>query len=236
MRGAKTTSARAGWMGPAGLIVMSLAPALGGAVRLADTVGSSAITPENARFMAMPLPIVLHILSALPFSIVGALQFSPSFRRGNRGWHRAAGRALVVLGATTAISGLWMTLTYPWANNDGEAVYFARLLAGCGMAVSIALGVEAIRRRDFVRHGEWMTRGYALGLGAGTQVFTHLPWFILVDMHPGELPRAVMMAAGWVINAAAAEWIIRAARARRTSRGAAVRVARAIAAEPAHAG
>jgi hypothetical protein len=55
-----------------------------------------------------------------------------------------------------------------------------------------------------------MMRGYAIGLGAGTQVLTHLPWFLLVGK-PGETPRAVMMGAGWVINLVVAEWIIRSA-------------------------
>lgn len=59
-----------------------------------------------------------------------------------------------------------------------------------------------------------MIRGYAIGLGAGTQVLTHLPWFILVG-RPGELSRAVLMGAGWVINVVVAEWIIRSARRRR---------------------
>jgi len=54
-----------------------------------------------------------------------------------------------------------------------------------------------------------MTRAYAIGLGAGTQVLTHLPWFVLVGGKPGELPRGVMMGAGWVINVVVAEWIIR---------------------------
>ena len=54
-----------------------------------------------------------------------------------------------------------------------------------------------------------MTRAYPIGLGAGTQVLTHLPWFILVGGTPGELPRAVMMGAGWVINVVVAEWNIR---------------------------
>jgi hypothetical protein len=53
-----------------------------------------------------------------------------------------------------------------------------------------------------------MTRAYAIGLGAGTQVLTHLPWFLLVGK-PDETPRAFMMGAGWVINLAVAEWIIR---------------------------
>jgi predicted membrane protein DUF2306 len=69
--------------------------------------------------------------------------------------------------------------------------------------------VDAIRRRAFASHGAWMTRAYAIGMGAGTQVLTHLPWFLCVDGKPGELPRAVMMGAGWVINVAVAEWIIR---------------------------
>jgi hypothetical protein len=61
-----------------------------------------------------------------------------------------------------------------------------------------------------------MTRAYAIGLGAGTQVFTHLPYFMLIGLHPGELPRGVMMGAGWIINVAVAEWIIR----RRSTRSA----------------
>ncbi len=52
-----------------------------------------------------------------------------------------------------------------------------------------------------------MIRGYAIGVGAGTQVLTHVPWFILVGQ-PGELTRAVLMAAGWVINLVVAEWTI----------------------------
>ena len=40
------------------------------------------------------------------------------------------------------------------------------------MGVSIILGLAAIRRRDIVTHRAWMTRAYALALGAGTQAFT----------------------------------------------------------------
>ena len=64
-------------------------------------------------------------------------------------------------------------------------------------------------------------RAYAIGLGAGTQVLTHLPWFILVGK-PGESSRAVLMAAGWVINLAVADWISRRRPARRSTKPAAV--------------
>ena len=57
-------------------------------------------------------------------------------------------------------------------------------------------------------------RGYAIGLGAGTQVFTHLPWMLFFGV-PNELTRALLMAAGWVINIIVAELIIRKRRKRK---------------------
>jgi uncharacterized membrane protein len=159
--------------------------------------------------MDQPVPILLHILSVIPYSIVGAFQFAPGFRKRNRPWHRAAGRIIGVFGLMTAISGLWMTLTYPWPAGDGVGVYIERLIVGVWMLVSMYLGLDAVRRRDFKSHGAWMIRAYAIGLGAGTQVLTHLPWFILVGTKPGETPRMVMMGGAWLINALFAEWIIR---------------------------
>jgi hypothetical protein len=108
---------------------------------------------------------------------------------------------------------------YPWPAGDGQLVYMERLVFGSGMVVSIVLALLAIRRRDFKSHGAWMIRGYAIGLGAGTQVLTHLPWFVLVGGRPGELARGLMMGAGWVINVVVAEWIIAKGRQRRSAGG-----------------
>ena len=81
-------------------------------------------------------------------------------------------------------------------------------MAGSAMVLFICLGLAAIRRRDIPRHRAWMMRGYAIGLGAGTQAFTHLPYFLFEGMQ-GELGRALAMGAGWAINLAVAEWVIR---------------------------
>jgi len=202
-------STRKDWLIPAGLIALSLVPAIAGTVRLTQLASGAEITPENARFFASPLPVVLHIPAVIVYSILGAFQFSPGFRRRRRRWHRAAGKILVPCGLVAALSGLWMAHFYPWPAGDGQAVYVERLVVGSAMIVSIVLALYAIRRRDFASHGAWMIRAYAIGLGAGTQVLTHLPWFMLVDEKPGELPRAVMMGAGWAINIVVAEWIIR---------------------------
>jgi len=205
---ATTATRRSDWLVPILLISLSLVPAIAGTARLGQLASHAEVTPANARFFAQPIPVVLHILSVVPFTMVGAFQFSSGFRRRNRGWHRAAGRVLGALGLLAALSGLWMTQFYPRPEGDGFGVYLERLVFGTAMVASIVLGVQAARRRDLVAHGAWMIRGYAIGLGAGTQVLTHLPWFILVGK-PGETARAVLMGAGWVINVIVAEWIIR---------------------------
>ena len=206
---ATTVSRRLDWLVPAMLILLSLVPAIAGTARLAQLAGGAAVTAENARFFAHPIPVVLHILAVIPYGIVGAFQFSAGIRRRNRNWHRAAGRVLAVLGLLAALTGLWMAHFYPWPAGDGYGVYVERLVFGTAMIASILLALGAVRRRDFKAHGAWMIRAYAIGLGAGTQVLTHLPWFILVEGKPGESARTVMMGAGWMINVIVAEWIIR---------------------------
>ena len=199
---------RAGLRVPAGLLLLALVPAVAGAWRLGELAGTPVVTPANARFVADPLPVVLHIASALPFTLLGAFQFVPGLRRQGRGWHRTLGRLLAPLGLVAAVTGLWMTLSYPWAEGDGVVAYGLRLLFGAAMTASVLLGLSAVVRRDFAAHGAWMTRAYAIGMGAGTQVLTHLPLFLLVG-RPEGLGRAVAMGAGWIINVAVAEWAIR---------------------------
>lgn len=206
---------RTKWLVPIGLVLLSLVPVAAGAARLTQLSGGAAITPDNARFFASPLPVVIHIISVSLYSFLGAFQFAPTLRRPKSGWHRNIGRFLIPCGLVAALSGLWMTQFYPWPNYDGEILYGLRLLFGSAMVLSIVLGFAAIRRRDFIGHGNWMMRAYAIGLGAGTQVFTHLPWFLFPSMQ-SELTRALFMGAGWVINLAVVEWVIRKRPFRRT--------------------
>lgn len=203
-----TSTTKAERLVPAALVALSLVPILAGSVRLAELAGGAEITPRNARFFASPLPVVLHVLSASVYCALGAFQFAPDFRRRRPGWHRVAGRFLVACGLVAGLSGLWMTLFYPRAEGDGEVLDGLRLLFGSAMVLSLVLGLAAILRRDVVGHRAWMIRGYAIGLGAGTQVLVSVPWFLIVGT-PGELTRALLLGAGWVINLAVAERVIR---------------------------
>jgi uncharacterized membrane protein len=193
---------------PAGLLLLSSLPIVAGALRLTQLSGAAEIMPANPRLSAVPLPVVLHIVSATVFALLGAFQFAAGFRRRRPGWHRVAGRLLVGCGLLVGLSGLWMTLFYARPDGSGELLYVSRLVVGSAMVVSIVLGVAAILRRDVNRHRAWMTRGYAIGLGAATQMLT-LMVGELVAGPPTELSHDLLMGAGWVINAAVAEWIIR---------------------------
>ena len=209
-----TSSAKSEWLVPAALIALSLVPVAAGVFRLVQLGGGAEITPDNARFFAAPLPVALHIIGVSVYCILGAFQFAPGFRRRKPNWHRAAGRILVPCGLVAALSGLWMTQFYP-IPYGGELLYGLRLLFGSAMLLFILLGVAAIRRRDFAQHGAWMIRGYAIGMGAGTQALT-LGGGSLILGTLGDLPNALLQGAGWVINLAVAEWIIRKRLARPT--------------------
>src|SRR3989442_1813183 len=218
--GLPRTHAATQWLAPVGLIVLSLIPVLAGAVRLSELIGGPEITANNARFVASPIPVTVHIVSVTVYSLLGALQFVPSLRRGGPSWHRIAGRVLVPAGVLVALSGLWMTVFYPRPAGDGEALLVVRLIFASAMLASILLAVVAIRRRDFRSHGAWMTRGYAIALGAGTQVFTMLPWVLVFGPigAADELPRTVLMTAGSVVNLAVAEYVIRQRPGHRSNR------------------
>jgi len=165
-----TSSAKADWLAPAGLIAISVIPVVAGIFRLVQLGGGAEITSDNARFFAAPLPVVLHITCVTIYCVLGAFQFPPRIRRCNPNWHRAGGRIFVPCGLVAALTGLWMTQYYPAANLvgplpadfDGSFVYAFRVLAGSAMALFLCLGFAAVMRRDIPHHRAWVMRGYAL--------------------------------------------------------------------------
>jgi uncharacterized membrane protein len=192
---------------PFALIALVLVPTVAGSLRLVEVFGGPHVMPANPRISASPLPVVVHITCAVAYAVLGAFQFSAALRRRRPGWHRASGRVLGALGLAVALSGLWMTLVYPRQPGTGELAYLFRLAFGSGMAASLILGITAIRRRDIGRHRAWMTRAYALALGAGTQTFTLGIGHAIFGT--SALTTDLMLGAGWAINLAVAEYVIR---------------------------
>lgn len=200
------TQGGSAWRVPAALVALSAIPVVAGSLRLLEVAGGPQVLPTNPRIDASPAPVVVHVLAAAVFALVGAFQFPAKLRRGHLDWHRKAGRVLVGAGLLVAGSALWMTLFYPGAPG-GDVLWAARLLFGSSMAASIVLGFTAIRRRDIAAHRAWMIRAYALGLGAGTQAFTQ--GIGEAAFGTSDLSTGLSLSSAWAINLAVAEWVIR---------------------------
>lgn len=196
-----------------GLILLSLVPALAGIARTIQIINNQTAA-DNLRFISNPTPALVHIISSAIFSILGAFQFSKKFRINYPQWHKNSGRLLLAMAFLVSISGLWMTYVYPPVNHDGKIVYIFRLIVGYSILFFLFQSIRALLRKNFLSHGIWMTRAYALSLGAGTQVFSHIPIFIFPSIQ-GEISRAIAMGMGWIINIAIAELIINKQRNKR---------------------
>ena len=65
-----THGASARWV-PFALVALSLAPAIAGSLRLAGLMGGPQLMPADARIEALPLPVIVHIVSVIPYSLLG---------------------------------------------------------------------------------------------------------------------------------------------------------------------
>jgi uncharacterized membrane protein len=200
------TRARRDWWIPASLLLLAAVPSASGVARLVDLSGGR--TEENARFFDLPLPILVHILGATTYLVLGAFQLMPSLRRSRPRWHRWSGRVLVPAGVAGGLSGMWMAVWSDLPSYDNEALMWLRLLFGSVMVGGLVLGLLAIRRRDVRTHQRWMARAYAVAQGAGTQALVLGPVVVVAGQPSGNL-KAVGMGAAWVINLVVAEWLVR---------------------------
>ncbi len=222
----------AGGAVPIALILLSAIPLLAGTFRLIQLAGGPEVMPADERFAGFPAPLVVHLLGAALYALVGAFQFVPRFRRRHLTWHRRAGRVLAHAGLLVAGSALWMTLLYSQKPGTGDLLYVFRLVFASAMAACLVLGVTAVRRRDIDAHRAWMIRAYAIGLAAGTQAFTE--GIVTSIFGTGVISSDLAKGAGWVINLAIAEWAIRRATTSGTPRRTGSRTA--VAAQPLAAG
>lgn len=212
----KTVSRRE-WSLLAIILFYSFVPTFGGLLRVIELGGGPAIVPENPRALADPLPIVLHVLSSFLFCTVGALQFLPSVRRHYPATHRGAGRMIATAGCVSALTGLWMTLSFEFPHElQGVLLYWVRIALSLSMAGLIAWAVVAIRAGNGSEHAAAMLRAYAIGQGASTQAVLGVGWMVAFGAEPQGQLRDFIMVFAWASNLLIAEFLIRMMRAPRT--------------------
>jgi uncharacterized membrane protein len=204
-----------------GIMALGLLPILAPPFQLTSLTTGVSVAEYGERFATSPVPLALHIIGALTYTVLGALQFNPRLRLGRSRWHQTSGQIVYVAGLAVALSGLWMTLRFSWPPQDGIALFAVRVFFGTAMAALLILGIRAARRRNYRGHRAHMTRAYAIGIAAGTQILTTVPVALAVGPLSHDL-RASLLGAGWVINLAVAEWIIRRSSVARRRLGSAV--------------
>lgn len=195
------------WPLPVALVLLSLIPVVAGTARLVQLLGGPAVISADHRFETSPTPVVVHVIGAIAFALVGILQLVPRFRRRHLRWHRRAGRVLAVAGLLVAGSALWMTLFFQQKEGTTYLLYALRLVFASGMAACLVLGVTTVRRGDLAAHRAWMIRAYAIAVAAGTQAFTVGLGGALIGT--AGVRYDLLMGAAWVIDLGIAEWASR---------------------------
>lgn len=197
---------KARWIVPAALFLACVVPVLAGIYRSTTIIldGEWAFKFEPDRVDRLPL--FVHVLCSGFYYPLAALQVLPRFRARYPKWHRKAGKVVVVAGLAGASSSIWMSALHQEAR--GPILLYGRLVFGPLWALFLVLGVLAIGRRDFKRHGEWMVRAFAVAMPAGTLIFLVAPFvLVLGELHP-VLDESIQSFA-WILHLGIAELLIR---------------------------
>lgn len=199
---------RSGWSIPAALIALSLIPIVTSAMRTIEIGGNPLPTPDNARFLLQPFVIYIHAIGGSVYLLLGALQFSAPLRQKFPKYHRRAGRLAVLAGTMAALSGMWMTETFPAEPANPSVFYGFRMIFGSLWLVCLACGLLSALHRNFKSHRKWMMRAYAIGIGGGTSVLTVGGLYLVTgDISPKS--SALAQTAAWAINLMVVEYVLR---------------------------
>lgn len=155
---------------------------------------------------------IAHFLPGLMFMTLVPLQLWPAFRNRHRVFHRWTGRVLVATGIILGLSGVTFPFVLsgrPFSERVAMSTFFSYFL------FCLIKAFTAARRRDFVRHREWMIRWFAVGMAIMTQRAL-LPVFIVaVGITDMRSFWEIFVSAAWlasVIQVLIAEWWINTTR------------------------
>jgi uncharacterized membrane protein len=155
-----------------------------------------------ARYNAVPLATLLHVLPGMVFLVVAPLQLIPRFRARASGVHRRAGYVLLALAVPYAITSVYLSVRDPLFGRAGAA---ASLLAGLWFVACGVRAYVAIRRGDIDRHRIWMVRALAMAYGIAVIRALFLFTVAFVPLDPVAVG-ALTFWSGWLLSALTVEW------------------------------
>lgn len=148
----------------------------------------------------------VHIFTALLALLAGLTQFSGYLLRHHKKVHRT-------MGYVYAVNVLFITgpaaLIMSYYANGGVPAQVSFVLQSICWIVFTGIAVKKALKKQFIAHGEWMFRSYALTLAAITlRAYNALLWELHVDMRPVD--KYILIAwASWTLNLILAELLIK---------------------------
>ena len=198
---------RALWAAVIVLVAIGLATVVRRSLLLADFM--PAVTPPrgtafNAEFARHPLLTLVHILPGGLFMVLGPLQFVPRIRSRHIRFHRWSGRLLLGAGVVIGTTALRMAFVLPVGGPTETA---ATTVFGVIFLFSLGKAFLHVKRREIVRHREWMVRAFAVGLAVATVRPIVGLFFAFSDLAPQAF-FGIAFWLGFTIHLAVAEfWI-----------------------------
>jgi Predicted membrane protein (DUF2306) len=162
----------------------------------------------SQKYNSQPLATLLHILPGALFLVVAPIQLVGGIRSRHLGLHRWTGRLLLLMALPLALAGLSLAVRSPASGLAGGA---ASVAFGVLFIVSGTQGFRAVRRRDLVRHREWMLRLVAVAYGITIVRVIDMALIAITTVRPLRLAGPSLWA-GWLLSVGAAEWWIRRTR------------------------
>jgi len=166
-----------------------------------------ALPVDSQRLGAAPVWHFLHVLGGATFGILGPIQFGRALMPRFGLLHRIVGRVFVAAGALISLSSLGLLWRFPDTNS--VAISSGRLLFGIGLGVALAIAMQAIFKRDFTRHRNWMIRAYAIGIGATAVTMVFFPIFLIAGEPPRGLASDIAFLGAWTACVVFAEGLVR---------------------------
>lgn len=147
----------------------------------------------------------VHVFTSVFVVLAGFTQFYNPFSKKLNAIHRLAGKLYVII--VVLISGPAGFVMSLYANG-GWSSRVGFLMLSILWIYFTARAFVAIRQRDFLLHGKFMIRSYALTLSALTLRAWKFVIVMLIQPHPMDAYQVVAWL-GWIPNLLIAEWLIR---------------------------
>ena len=166
-----------------------------------------ALPEDSQRLSAASVWHFMHVLGGATFGILGPIQFGRVLSRKYGLLHRVMGRMFVAAGAMISLSSLSLLWHFP--DTYSVAMNSGRLLFGIALGVALAIAMQAIHKRDFTRHRNWMIRAYAIGIGATAVTMVFFPIYLITGAPPTGLTSDIAFLGAWTACIVFAEGLVR---------------------------